>query len=198
MTTRYWEGNSKSVFVTIGANGHSEQEREKHDYYATDPIAIEKLLKKEIFKKDVWECACGEGHLSKVLMRQNYNVRNTDIVDRGFANTEVADFLQIEEKNNRDIITNPPYKFAKEFVHHALSISQDGTKIAMLLKLQFLEGQNRRKFFEKFPPLRVYVFSKRIMCAKNGNFEKYKNSAMAYAWYIWIKGVKTQPVIKWI
>lgn len=100
-----------------------------------------------------------------------------------------------------DIITNPPYKYAKEFVEHALEISKDGTKIAMFLKLTFLEGKARKKMFEANPPKVVYVSSSRLQCAKNGDFEKYGKgvgTAVAYGWYVWEKGFKGDPIIKWV
>lgn len=68
----------------------------------------------------------------------------------------------------------------------------------MLLKLTFLEGQKRKQFFLKNPPKKIYVFSKRITCAMNGEFENYPSSAIAYAWYIWEKGYKGKPTIDWI
>ena len=74
-----------------------------------------------------------------------------------------------------------------------------GQDEAMLLKLQFLEGKKRKKFFKKHPPKIVYVHSERIMCAKNWDFEWLKKSwwsAVAYAWYIWENGWKWDPVIR--
>ena len=68
----------------------------------------------------------------------------------------------------------------------------------MFLKLTFLEGQARRKLFEKYPPARIYVFSARVKCAKNGDFENIGSSAVAYAWFIWEKGFEGEPVIRWI
>ena len=103
--------------------------------------------------------------------------------------------------NGIDIITNPPYKFARECVEHALDISIQGTKIAMFLKLQFLEGKERRKLFDENPPRIIYVSSGRLLCAKNAEFEKMKaggGSAVAYAWFIWEKGYKGDTVVKWI
>jgi hypothetical protein len=148
-----WTGNFQSIYKTLGASNHTEQERETHDYYATDPKALEILLQHESFCPYVWECACGEGHLSKVLLEKGYKVRSSDIIDRGFEGTEIIDFLKATKDDfSRDIITNPPYKYAKEFVEHALGISMKGTKIAMFLKLTFLEGQARRKMFEVSPP----------------------------------------------
>lgn len=50
-----------SVFVTLGASNHTDSERETNDYYATDPVAAEHLLKLETFSHDIWEPACGGG-----------------------------------------------------------------------------------------------------------------------------------------
>ena len=68
----------------------------------------------------------------------------------------------------------------------------------MLLKLTFLEGQERRKLFERTPPRRIWVFSKRVSCAKNGDFERYGNGAVCYAWFVFEKGFNGTPTIHWI
>ena len=195
-----WTGNQKSVFVCNGASNHSAGEREPNDYYATEPKAVELLLKEETFWPYVWEPACGEGHMSEVLKSHGYNVLSTDLIDRGYGQGGV-DFLSltkadIANEHTRDIITNPPYKYAKEFVEHALDISMDGTKVAMFLKLTFLEGQGRRDFFRNYPPQTVYVSSARLQCGKNGKFEG--SSATAYAWFVWKKGHYGPTNIKWI
>ncbi len=201
-----WTGNVKSIFVCNGASNHTESDRQIDDYYATEPKAIELLLEQETFNPYVWECACGGGHLSKVLCEKGYKVKSSDIVNRGYENTEIIDFLKVTKKDidgdfSRDIITNPPYKYAKEFVEHALDISMDSTKVAMFLKLTFLESKKRRKLFEKYPPKVIYVSSSRLQCAKNGDFETYgkgANTAVAYGWFVWEKGFTGDPVVKWI
>lgn len=197
-----WTGNAKSIFVCNGASNHTEEERQQHDYYATEPKATELLLERERFSPCVWECACGEGHISEVLKAHGYKVRSSDLYDRGYNGTEIIDFLAVNKdvKNKMDIITNPPYKYAREFVEKALDISEDGVKVAMFLKLTFLEGKARRKLFDSAPPKIVYVSSSRLQCAKNGDFEYFKNSgtAVAYAWYVWEKGFTGKPVIQWI
>ena len=199
--TKDWTGNFNSVYKPIGASNHTTEDRESNDYYATDPEALEKLLRRERFNHYVWECACGGGHLSRVLKRNGYNVKSSDIINRGYESTEILDFLKVTKDDikreiPRDIISNPPYKYAKEFVEHALDISMDSVKIAMFLKVTFLEGQARAKLFKKYPPKTIYVFSKRVECAKNGVF--LGTSAVAYAWFIWEKGFTGAPVIKWI
>ena len=200
-----WTGNQNSIYKTLGASNHTEKERETHDYYATEPKALELLLDLETFSPYVWECACGEGHLSEVLKQRGYKVKSSDLVDRGYDDTEVMDFLKVNKEDiksdfSRDIITNPPYKYAKEFVKHALDISMDTTKIAMFLKLQFLEGKSRRKMFDKYPPKKIYVASSRLLCAKNGEFQKMRDgggSAVAYAWFIWEKGYNGDTIVRW-
>lgn len=199
-----WNGNAQSAFTCNGASNHSSLEREANDYYATEPKAVEELLKVENFKHDIWECACGEGHISKVLIEHGYDVYSTDLYDRGYkGQVTTLDFL---EKSGgvevpMDIVTNPPYKFAKEFVETALEKVQEGCKIAMLLKLTFLESKKRRELFDTHPPKFIYVFSSRVQCAKNGDFDTYKKgtgTAIAYAWYVWEKGFKGEPVVRWI
>ncbi len=200
-----WTGNQNSIYKTLGASNHTDKEREQNDYYATEPKALELLLDLENFSPYVWECACGEGHLSEVLKNRGYKVKSSDLVDRGYNDTEVMDFLKVSKEDikndvSRDIITNPPYKYAKDFVEHALDISMDSTKIAMFLKVQFLEGKARRALFDKHPPKVIYVASSRLLCAKNGEFEKMRQgggSAVAYAWFIWEKGFKGNTVVRW-
>lgn len=77
-------GNKTAIFATLAASNHSEGEREINDYYATDSKAIDALLEKATLNNDLWECACGEGHLSKRLLELGYNVKSTDLIYRGF------------------------------------------------------------------------------------------------------------------
>lgn len=194
-----WTGNRNSIYTTLGASNHSDKERQSHDYYATEPKATELLLAEENFAPVIWECACGEGHMAKILEENGYQVISTDLIYRGYGNEEPVDFLhEPVAEFEGDIITNPPYKYALQFVEKALERVKPGRKVAMFLKLQFLEGKGRKQFFLKHPPKTVYVSSSRLICAMNGEFEKYPSSAVAYAWFVWEKGYKGNPEIKWI
>ena len=193
-----WTGNAKSTFTCLGASNHSKTEREDNDFYATEPKALELLLDLEQFDPYVWECACGKGHLSEVLRNRGYIVKSTDLINRGYGQGGV-DFLKCTDKHNGDIITNPPYKYAQQFVEHALDIIPDGCRVAMFLKLTFLEGKNRRSLFDKSPPEVIYVSSSRLPCALGGDFTALKqtSSAVAYAWFIWRKGFTGEPRVRW-
>lgn len=188
-----WTGNNKAIMTCLGASNHSLTEREENDYYATHPNHMKELLNVERFDKHIWECAVGGGHLANVLKQHGYD------------NTKYYDFLNQKNKNgvkiekwDGDIITNPPYKYAKEFTKNALELLEENHKLAMFLKLTFLESSARLELFKEYPPKTIYVYSKRALCAKNGEFEKYPSSAVAYAWFIWKKGYKGNPIIKWI
>ena len=197
-----WSGNKNSIYKTLGASNHTDKERQSEDYYATEPKAVELLLDLEDFSQlYVWESACGQGHLSEAMIQKGIKVNSSDLVLRGYDKAYMYDFLSEENKEWKGhIITNPPYKFAKEFVYKALSIVPNGCKVAMFLKVQFLEGKARKKLFEIYPPKIVYVSSSRLLCAKNGEFEQMiagGGSAVAYAWFVWEKGFNGKTELQW-
>lgn len=186
-----------SIYTNIGASNHSLGERQAEDYYATEPKAAELLLEIMPGLNNIWECACGEGHLAKVFDNASKLGKATDLINRGYGTTE--DFLLITKPyNNGDIVTNPPYKCAQEFVEHALELVDVGRYVCMFLKVLFLESRSRKELFTKFPPKVIYVSSSRINCAKNGDFNTYTSSAIAYAWYVWQKGYNGESIVKWI
>ena len=139
--------------------------------------------------------------MSEVLKSRGYKVWSTDLIDRGYGSGN-TDFLKsIPDSWCGDILTNPPYKYAKEFVEKAMEVTREGTYTVMFLKIQFLEGQGRKELFEKYPPKYVYVNSRRQVCAKNGDFDKYSKgtgTAICYCWFIWQKGFTGEPIIRWI
>lgn len=192
----------KTGLRIIGSSTHSLNEREMLDFYATPPEAVEGLLKHEKFSKLIWEPACGMGHICEVLKKHGYDVVPSDLVDRGYFGTVPLDFLfHLREGDfEGDIITNPPFRAAQDFIERALQVVEPGHKVAMLLRLNFLEGQNRKEFFRMYPPKTIYVSSSRIQCAINGDFEGMKSkggSTIAYAWFVYEKGWKGETILKW-
>lgn len=191
MKNRDWVGNASVRNCNLRSSI-----AEANDYYATEPRAVELLLEQERFNHVIWEPACGEGHISSVLKEYGYEVKSSDLVDRGYGLGGI-DFLSVAEKGREvDIITNPPYKYAKEFVEKSLDVVAPGRKVAMFLKLTFLEGKGRRDLFRNNPPQTVYVSSARLQCGKNGDFTGA--SMVAYAWFVWRKGYPGPTNIKWI
>lgn len=193
-----WIGTKRSTFVTLGSSNHVSHARQAQDYYATEPRTVDELFAVESFNGRIWEPACGEGHLSERMKELGATVYSTDLIDRSYGD-DLKDFLlEFTLQPKTHIITNPPYKHAQAFVEKSLDLIDDGYKVAMFLKLTFLEGQARYKMFKENPPKTIYVYSSRRKCAINGDFESVGSSAACYAWFVWSKGYKGAPEIKWI
>lgn len=183
----------------VGIHRKEGEEREQHDFYATHPDAIPPLL--HILNWDspklIWENSCGQGHLVKPLQDAGHLVVATDLIDRGFGFSGI-DFLSdnaFDDAPYDAIIMNPPYSKALEFVEKSLT---QAPTVCAFLRIQFLESQRRREFFDKHPPKRVCVFSSRIPSSKNAKFDPKESSAVCYAWFIWERSFTGDPTIKWI
>jgi hypothetical protein len=164
------------------------------DFFPTPRWATKALVDHEVFEGRVWECACGNGAMSEVLSEAGYDVTSSDLYDRGYG-TGGVDFLA-SEQHTENVVTNPPYNAAEGFLHKALESSS--SKVALLLRLAFLEGINRQHsiFLEK-PPARVWVFSERITFYPAGA-ERKGSGTTAYAWFVWDKKSAGQTELKWL
>ena len=91
MSNTDWTGNSRSAHAILGARNYAHEDRQTDDYYATEPKAAVLLMDVEKFSPMIWECACGEGHLSKEFEKAGYQVYSTDLIDRGYGG--IQDFL---------------------------------------------------------------------------------------------------------
>ena len=196
-----WIGNSKSGYIANGISRTKNNEREKHDFYATDPHSVNLFLeriKKDniILPKTIYKPACGQGHISEELKRHGYNVVSSDLYDYGYGKSGI-DFLKSDDKADC-FLTNPPYKFALEFVNKSIeNLNPNGISI-MYLKIQFLEGKSRNLLLKKYPPKYVYVNSSRQTCAKNGDFKNFNSKLLCYAWYMWYKDFYGDTIVRWI
>ncbi len=177
------------------ANRVDHENQEKDHFYETPAWAVEALLKVERFSGLIWEPACGRGAISKVLEAHGLQVMSSDLVNRGYG-TPAIDFLMEYKQRAASIITNPPYKLAEDFARRA--IAQADHKVAFLVRLAWLEGQERRKLFEQFPPARVWVFSKRVTMWKDGDVQEDKTGSVAYCWMVWENPHTSRTILGWI
>ena len=169
-------------------------DRAEADYYPTPPETTEALFKREKFEGNIWECACGDGRMAKVIEKYNTCIATELRQGKDVYGEQGVDFLN-EHREVDNIITNPPYKLALRFAQRSLLLADK--KVALLLKLVFLEGSGRYEFFRKSPLRTVYVFCKRQSIWKNGN-EGANSGLIAYAWFVWDKSYKGKPYIDWI
>lgn len=157
---------------------------------STPPEVTRALLDRVSFTGDIWECACGRGRMAKVIRNYGYNVSATD---KYFGKSRV-DFLDAGPKVD-NIITNPPFDLAEDLIHACYPRVR--RKIALFLRLAFLEGTNRfDRLFTKYPLSHVLVFSPRVGLMKPLPGKK-PVKAVAYAWYIWDHAHRGPPIITW-
>ena len=184
------------------AGGTPSRGRVENDYYATPPESTQALLNVLRLNGSILEPACGEGHISEVL-KANYpdsEIVSSDLIDRGYGQGGV-DFLSNEySRTFGNVMTNPPFKYMREFTEKALELAED--KVIMFGKIQFLESKSRREFLESSPLKYIYVFSERQTPLRNGesvdeNGKKW-SSTMCFAWYVWEKGYQGEPIVRWL
>ena len=148
----------------------------------------------------VWEPACGDGAISEVMIERGYQVRSTDLVDRGYG-TAPVDFLAPRRVNYPTcncVITNPPFTHILPFARRALEVAD--TKVAILGRLLWLEGMKRQEFFRTSGLARVHVFSKRINIARLGDprWRDGDGGMVAFAWFVWQLGYTGKPTMGWV
>lgn len=121
-------GKGKGMLRVIGASNCSLTERAAADFYATPPEAVEMLLGLEDFSERIVEPCCGMGHIGKVLEAHGHQVDARDLIDRGYG-TGGMDFLRCADMGlDADIVTNPPYSMAREFVEKSLQVVGGGAQ----------------------------------------------------------------------
>jgi hypothetical protein len=163
------------------------------DFYPTPAWATYALIENERFAGDIWECACGDGAMSRVLEQTGRTVPSSDLYRRGYGEGG-HDFLTTRRRSH-NIVTNPPFHSAEGFVRSG--VRQSRRKLALLLRLAFLEGANRaRTIFFSQPPSRVWVFSERITFYPSGA-ERKGSGTTAYAWFVWDRDAPSGTELRW-
>jgi hypothetical protein len=168
---------------------------EKDHFYPTPPEGTEALLRVEQFDGPIWEPACGDGAISRVLESAGYRVISTDLVDRDYGTPRI-DFLMEIKSLAPNIVTNPPFKMVSPFIRQALRLSTG--KVAMLLRLACLEGTERREIYDSSPLARVWVFSRRLSMKRGGYNGVETGGMLAFAWFVFEHGYTGKPELGWI
>lgn len=164
------------------------------DFYPTPRWATYALMDNEKFSGEIWESACGDGAMSEVLATSGASVRSSDLFDRGYGDVGI-DFRTASHAAD-NIVTNPPFNAAEEFVHSGLKLA--GRKFALLLRLAFLEGAGRQhSIFKSAPPSKVWVFSERITFYPKNVVQKGSGTT-AYAWFVWDRDHVGPTELKWL
>jgi len=165
------------------------ENKDKIDFYKTPVYVTKALFEREKFIGMIWEPCSGNGNISKVIEHYNKCFSSDLRKDSKVYGQGGVDFLT-QTKKVKNIVTNPPFTFALNVLLKSKELAE--RKIALFLRLQFLESQKRYKMFQDkdFPLKKLYVFSKRV---------SFENKCMVpYAWFIWEKGYDKKPYLDWI
>jgi hypothetical protein len=181
--------------VTGTPRAHKHKDR-GNDLYETPPEAVAALLQVENIPKTVWECACGPGSIVGELRAHGHNVIATDLIDYGLPGAMSGqDFLVA--RNMPDgaecIVTNPPFKYANEFVAKARVLAP---MTVMLLRLGFFESVKRTGILESGDLARVHIFRERLpRMHRAGWTGKKAGSQIAFAWFVWVRGHQGPTIV---
>jgi hypothetical protein len=184
--------------------GHSGYPRVDDEYYREPAWIIDALLDVVPFTGSILDPCCGGGRIPSRCLERGMDATGSDIVKHGFGT--VQDFFDRTAPVD-NVISNPPYCLAEDVAKHALGIARH--KVALLLRLAFLEGRCRRDFFQSTPPAQVLVSIRRVSCPPgvlDGPRDRWgaimqpqeSGGKMPYAWFVWQVGYTGQPVIGWL
>lgn len=172
-----------------------------NEFYPTPPEATRALLSVETFNGSIWEPACGEGAIARILRDAGHQVVATDLNAYGYGLSGV-DFLKETRPRARHIVTNPPYGFglADAFIEKALQLTRaTGGNVAMLLNLASLAHRSRTSWWRAHPPARLYAIDD-IVCWPSHlygpaphHFTKHR-----YVWAVWTQDHQGPSAFWWL
>ena len=159
-------------------------ERQPEEFYPTPDAATIALLGVEKFQGVIHECACGDGSMARVIESHGYKVVSTDLINRGYG--VQRDFFAIKRWVGHNIITNPPWNIAADFIEHGMSVLHP-RKMAFLLKSNYFHAKTRSALFDKYPPVRIYPLTWRLDFLGKGR------PVLECSWYVWEHGNTKLP-----
>lgn len=190
--------------MTSSMYGESGYLRVDADAYFTPEWCTEVLLRHVTFPMSLlWEPAAGDGAMVRPLVRAGYSVVATDINPRADDITTEDFFETPGPEGATAIVTNPPYKLAKNFIGRALDLimARHGI-VAMLLRNEYDCAAGRQHLFGRNP-----FYAQKIVLTKRPRWftDDRASPRHNFAWYVWdhsypqlgISSGASAPVLKY-
>lgn len=203
----------KTHLNTLGSTKLLNNDREDLDFYQTPSYATKTLVDYfDVKSKLIWEPMAGNGMIAKELSTKGYSVYATDIIERKFKLNDIVDYFNVHSfgVTNDDfaVVTNPPYKYANEFLKHTLEDIKPKT-CCVFLPVRYLEGKTRyNEIYSKYKPCKVLMYVQRLGCFTDKDVEDGKvsergvGSAVAYMWLCFDRdnwsNQETKTELEWI
>ena len=188
-----------------GAKSAETYERQAEDWYVEPEWCAELLLAAVEFTGPIYDPAMGGGNILNVCDRHKYMCFGSDVIDRGSSKFRgVRDFCNLDwpniDKMVANIVTNPPYKLAQQFIERAFAIADE--KVAVLVQLGFLASQKRkRELFDVRPPTRTLILSRRPSMPPGSQYDPEKEArggTVDYCWLVWDLTTDERFPVEWL
>jgi hypothetical protein len=170
--------------------------RDQHDFYIEPAWCSQRLFEVETFKGKIWDPACGTGRIIDAAIDAGHVTDESDLVDRGRGYR--LDFLT-SGATVPNIVSNPPFGIAETFVARALELAE--RKVVMLLPTKWIQGERRARWLAGTSLRRVWFLCPRPSMPPGrailGGL-KPGNGTTDYAWFVWERGWRPQPEIRWL
>lgn len=148
------------------------------EWYETPQWSSDRILDVELCTPLVVDPCAGRGVLGHSARNAGYRTLEYDIngwpdpiegsqVDIGVDFTKRLGHEIIKEDiedtglNQFTVFMNPPFSLTTDFIQTAFGLG--ARKVIMFQRLAFLESGTRRKFFEKYPPARIWLCGDRAV-----------------------------------
>jgi len=176
-----------------------KRKRRKHEFYETPLLATLGLIQAErrhLSDLVAWECATGKDALARPLRSICEAVYTSDLIERlpprpnHFPNVDFLGYyddnadnlmksIRIAHHGSRiGIVTNPPFKYAIDFIDRALNHYQ-ADYLALFLKSTFFHADSRANVFETLGPTVRYDLTWRC------DFTGEGKPTMEGTWFVW-------------
>jgi hypothetical protein len=185
-------GEARQPERKSASHGEAGYERRERDAYFTEPWVTEALCQAVEFDNRgiLWEPACGDGRMAKVLDRWHPAVVASDIADYGygapghdFLRPEAVDWLgKTHAGRIAAIVTNPPFDQAIAFITRALELTRPAQgKVAILQRHEFDAPAKHHALCDRHPFVCKMVLHKRPRWMAGDK----ASPRFPYAWFLW-------------
>lgn len=179
-------------------------DRNDNDWYVEPSVCSLALFDVVQFKGPVWDPACGMGRILKSAQVSGFDTIGSDVEKRTDDCDFLADFLSNHSlpEVEFDVVTNPPFAIAEDFVRKTIDILSHGRRGAFVLPIVWMAGFSSKRDWLPSSPLRyVLPISPRpsmppgeVLCAG----ERPGNGTKDFAWFVWEKGFTGKPALEFL
>lgn len=170
--------------------------RHPEDWYVEPEWCSRRLFEVEPFSGQILDPACGLGRIVEAADSAGHPAFGADIVRRSHWCAAEVNFLDTWPEFADNIVSNPPFGIADDFVKHALRVAE--RKVAMLLPTKWMNSAARGKWLETTPLRRVWLLSPRPSMPPGPVIAagiKPGNGTTDFAWFVWARGYDGRPEI---